>query len=845
MKIIIVICLLSCLLIGCKDKAGKNQPFRNHNLPTDERVELLLGQLTISEKINLLCAGADSIPRLGIPAYNWWNECLHGVARAGQATVFPKPINLGCTWDTALVKQISTAISDEGRAKYHQTLTEKGYTERYEGITFFSPTLNISRDPRWGRNDETFSEDPLLTSSMGVSFIQGLQGDHPKYLKTVATAKHFVANNEEDRRHAGSSNVDEKSLREYYFPAFKKAVIEGKTTSVMGAYNALNDVPCCANSFLLTTILREEWGFDGVVMSDGSAVEKIFTHHEYANSEAEGAAKALLAGCDMSLRDEYRSTLQQALEQKFITEEDIDISLKRVLKLRFRLGMFDDPEIVPYANIPYSIVECNEHQQLALEAAQKSILLLKNDDILPIQKNKKQKIALIGKAAKEIYFGDYSGESIHGKSLFDGLSDKIEGTNIELLYATEQDLIKPIDAEFFQREEQYEYEGRNGLMAEIFENSNLEGIPAFIRPVDNIDVYWRHLAPEGITNMDNFSIRWKGHLIPPKTGIYNFYLTSDDGIRLYIDGKLVVDAWNQSDVNIKQSFEVSELRKHDFVFEYCERGSMAGVSLSWELPKKSNQSSISQVVKDADVAVVFFRDTGGNEGKDRTTLKIQEEQLQLLKEVVSVNPNTVAIISSTTPLILNWVNDNIPAIIYSWIPGQAEGMALADILLGDANPSAKSSVTFFANEDELPPIDDYHMQNGRSYQFFKGEVLYPFGHGLSYTTFKYSDLKVTKLESEEKIILQFELKNTGAFAGDEVSQCYLIHPDSELKKLIGFTRVSLKPDESKTIHIAVDKSQLAIWEKLKWSVKNGIYKLQVGSSSEEIQLKKDLEVPIR
>ncbi|MDR3218838.1 MAG: glycosyl hydrolase family 3, partial [Dysgonamonadaceae bacterium] len=301
-----------------------------------ERVKLLQNQLSIEEKIDLLCANAPAIPRLGIPAYDWWNECLHGVARAGKATVFPKPIGLGSMWDTKLVKRITTAVSDEARAKYHKVLREKGYSPRYEGITFFSPTLNIVRDPRWGRTSESFSEDPYLTGETGAAFIEGLQGDNPDYLKLVATPKHFVANNEENRRRNGSAEVDELSLREYFFPAFRKSIEKSKATSVMGAYNALNGVPCCANPFLLTEVLRNEWGFNGIVMSDGTAVRRISTDHKYQPSYEKGAAAALKAGCDMSLGDEYRDGLRYAYREGLVTTDDIDKAVERVLTLRFR-----------------------------------------------------------------------------------------------------------------------------------------------------------------------------------------------------------------------------------------------------------------------------------------------------------------------------------------------------------------------------------------------------------------------------------------------------------------------------------------------------------------------------
>ncbi len=816
--------------------------FRNTSKSIDERMNALMRELTTPEKINLLCADADSIPRLGIPAYNWWNECLHGIARAGKATVFPKPINLSCTWDTALVKQIAAAISDEGRAKYHKTLDDKGYTERYEGITFFSPTLNISRDPRWGRNDETFGEDPYLNSLMGLVFVQGIQGNHPEYLKAVATPKHFVANNEEDRRHSGSATVDMKSLREYYFPAFKTAINKGKATSVMGAYNALNGVPCCANPFLLTQVLRNEWGFNGVVMSDGSAVKKIYTHHHYADSEVEGAAKALLAGCDMSLRDEYNSTLQQALDQQLINIEDINQAVKRVLKLRFRLGMFDPPERVPFSQLPYNIVECEKHRLLALEAARKSILLLKNETVLPLPADKKLTIAVIGAAAKEVYFGDYSGRSSSAVSLLDGIKTKKQNREFELLYASDEEVVSAIDSKYFQREKKYEYEGRYGLMAQFFDNAELKGEPVYQKPVSQINHQWGWQSPDKIKNPDNFSIRYIAFLVPPVSGTYNFYLAADDGARLYLDDKLVVDAWEKQ-VKVKKVIDLVKGKKYKFVFEYCERGKKAFTDLSWEIPVKEKQNSIEKIANKADYAIVFIRDAGGSEGQDRKTLNMQPEQLDLFKKVRKINPNTIAVISSSTPLAINWIKDSVPAILYSWIPGQAEGQALADILFGDYNPSAKASVTFFADENELPPIDSYDITKGRTYKYFKGNILFPFGYGLSYTQFDYKKLTVNteNLIPRGVIAVECEIKNTGNRYGEEIVQCYIKnHKNNEEAlplTLAGFKRIKLNTGKSKKVRFTLSTDQLKIWKNGKWQIEKGEYDIFIGRSSTDIALK--------
>ncbi|MBR2498053.1 MAG: glycoside hydrolase family 3 C-terminal domain-containing protein [Parabacteroides sp.] len=481
--------------------------------PIKQQVSSVMKDLTVEEKIDILCAKAPAIERHSMPAYDWWSECLHGVARAGKATVFPKPIALGSMWDTALLNEIAVAISDEARAKYHAALAEKGYTNRYEGLTFFSPTLNIARDPRWGRTAECFSEDPHLTSQMGVAFIKGLQSEKEGHLKLVATSKHFVANNEENRRNDGSADVDELSLREYYLPAFEASVKEGKVASFMSAYNALNGVPCTANSFLLEDVLRKEWGFDGVTISDGSAVEKIYTHHKYKSNLAEASAAALLAGCNMSLRDEYRQGLRDAFAQKLIQEKDLDEAVKKVLELRVRLGMFDS-FASPYADIPMSVVECEKHRQLAQEAAEKSIILLKNNGLLPIQYENKS-IALIGNAFNKVYYGDYSGIPDHNPTLFEVLKEKIgDKANLKWVsdFAEEEEVIP---SNCFLREAKYEYEGRLGLTGEYFNNPDLEGEALFKQHDLTLDISTDR--KEFASNTTGISAKWHSALVAPET----------------------------------------------------------------------------------------------------------------------------------------------------------------------------------------------------------------------------------------------------------------------------------------------------------------------------------------
>lgn len=668
--------------------------------------DITVETLTTEEKIDLLCADAPAIGRLGVMRYDWWSEALHGVARAGKATAFPKPIGMGATWDVNLVHRIGAAISDEARAKYSKSLRENGYSKRQYGLTFFSPTLNIGRDPRWGRTSECFSEDPLLTSDMGVAFIKGMQGDDPYYLKTVATAKHFVANNEENRRLGGSASVDKLSLNEYYFPAFRAAVERGKVASIMGAYNALNGIPCCASPWLLTDVLRHQWGFNGVVISDGSAVDKICSRHHYTQTKAEAAAVALKAGCDMSLRDEYRQGLRDALKLGLVTVADIDIAVKRVLDLRKRLGINSPDDYSPYSGIPYSVVESEEHRHLALEAAEKSIVLLKNEgNLLPLKLDGKPRIALIGDAFRTTYYGDYAPNPEHNLTLFDCLSSELKGK-------------------------------------------------AHLR--------W-------IRTKNAQSVLSKKLLSQPTEKAY-------DGI-----------------VSLYNNREQEKAEAYD------------------------NPDSLVSVVRSSDIAVLYIRDDNSSEGRDRKTLNLSESQLELIRTVCKANRNTILLLGSGTTNILTSVAHLPKSILSVWIAGEGEAQAIANVLIGRISPSGKTSMTYYADERQLPALDDYDVTHGRSYQYFRGAVLYPFGFGLSYTTFEYSRPTIYH-EANGEYTAMVDVKNTGKMAADEVVQCYASCPEwqkSGLKRrLVAYSRVNLKAGERKTISLPIPHAQLCRYDSI-------------------------------
>ncbi len=671
---------------------------------------------------------------------------------------------------------------------------------------------------------------------MGSAFIQGLQGDDPNYLKLVATSKHFVANNEENRRNDGSADVDEISLREYYLPAFEQSIREGGSTSVMSAYNALNGTPCTASSFLLNDLLREEWGFDGVVMSDGSAVAKIFTHHHFASTPAKGAAMALLAGCDMSLRDEYRDGLREAYVQQLITDTDIDRALARVLTLRERLGMFDPDTKVSYSQIPESVIECEAHQQLALEAARKSIILFKNDSsLLPLKKEKKQKIALIGEAFHVNYYGDYSGMPQHESTLYKEINER--AGNCEFIWISEMKGAGLVPSSAFRRSEKYADVGVVGLTGEYFSSSDLSGKPFLERNDHTIN----HKLNKDTGIASKFktahSIRWTSNIVSDKSGMHTFTFEGMGSVRIKISGKEI--PFDQSTGVF--SYILTQGKPIPFSIEFTNISDDSPVSLMWEQPREENSLTPAKLAESCDAAIIFIRDDGGAEGRDRDSLSLSSLHSELIKEISRVNKNTILILGSSTPLILTSVVPQVGALLNSWIAGQRESEALSEILFGEVNPSGKSPVTFFTDESQLPAIDSYDVRSGRSYQYFKGDVLFPFGYGLSYTTFHYGQPEIAKkvINPNDEIKVSVEISNTGEYDGEEVVQCYATNARWQMsglqKKLISFKRVSIPKGQKKRVEFTIPAKELSRWNTQKqcWEVEPGRYALHVVRNSKE------------
>lgn len=828
-------------------QAQSGYTFQNPNLPTEVRVNDLLTRLTIEEKITLLQSTSGEISRLKMDKYYHGNEGLHGVVKGGRFTVFPQAIALAATWNPDLIFTVASTISDEARAKwnfYNQGKDQKEVFTDY--LTLWSPTINMARDPRWGRTPETYGEDPFLTGKIAVSFIKGLQGNDDKYLKVVATPKHFAANNKEENRFSCNAVISEKTLREYYFPAFQACITEGQAASIMSSYNAINGIPSSANPWLLNTVLRDEWGFKGYVVSDCGAVANLEKSHHFVKTKTEAAKAAIEAGLDLECGDDvYKDYLYAAYKAGLVTQETIDKAAGRVLASRFKLGIFDSVENNPYAKISPDVIGSKKHQELAIETSRQSIVLLKNqNNVLPLHQSEIKKIAVVGFNANDVVFGDYSGlPVITPVSPLQGILNKV-GKDVAVTYIpwkTTSKNLNLIDADYLSNSKNKE----KGLFAEYFTNKLLEGT-AKTRTDKTVNFDPVNLPPDPYTSTPHKSIRWTGFIKPTFSGTYKIGVNSDDGVRLWLNNKLVVDEWHNRGATTDQvEIDMKEGQEYAIKLEYFDNGSDAICQLLWEVPGKINEDFYAEDKKKAAesdyvIAVMGINKSIEREGTDRTTLDLPEDQTNYLKELYAVNKNVIVVLVAGSSLSINWIDENIPAIVEAWYPGESGGTAIADVLFGDYNPAGRLPFTFYKSIADLPPMDDYEIANGRTYMYFKGKALYPFGYGLSYTKFEYSAMKI-KMEGE-KLIISTTIKNTGNYKGDEVVQLYYKDEFTQrsLKQLIGFNRISLDIGESKAVQFEVTKDNLHFWdEKTRgWKFRNGNYDFMLGASSADLRLHK-------
>ncbi|MBI4894000.1 MAG: glycoside hydrolase family 3 C-terminal domain-containing protein [Acidobacteria bacterium] len=804
--------------------------YKNPDAPLEARVADLVSRMTVQEKVAQMQNAAPAIPRLGVPAYNWWNECLHGVARAGRATVFPQAIGLAAAFDAGLMNRAAVAISDEARAKHHE-FERRGKRGIYQGLTFWTPNINLFRDPRWGRGMETYGEDPYLTGTLAAAFIKGLQGDDPKYLKVVATAKHFaVHSGPESERHTFDAQVSERDLRESYLPQFERAVKEGGAWSVMCAYNRLYGEAACASPRLLETILRKEWGFRGYVVTDCGAVDDIYRRHKVAATKAEASALAVKAGTDLDCGNEFQA-LNEAVAKGLAAEKDLDVAVKRLFEARFRLGMFDPPERVKWAKIPYSVNDSAAHGALALEAARKSMVLLKNEGgALPLKKGLKT-LAVIGPNAAEVevMLANYNGDPTAPVTPLEGIRRKV-GAQTKVLYARGCDWAPGMPAfETVPAAALFHDEGgmrKAGLKGEYFDKARFaaEQAPVFTRVDAQVNFKWWDGSPRKDLKDDDFGVRWTGQLVAPVSGTYRLGASGFNGFELYLDGNRVARFYHPDERGYGYGEVKLEAGKaYGLRLESHHALNDADIRLVWQKPGEDLEGEALKAARAADAVVMVLglspRLEGeqmsvpveGFAGGDRVTLGLPKVQDELLAQVLAVGKPVVVVLMNGSAVAAKLAWERAPAVLEAWYPGQAGGTAIADVLFGDYNPGGRLPVTFYESEKQLPAFNNYDMA-GRTYRFFQGEPLWAFGHGLSYTKFTYGKLAMAeRLPPGQELRVSVEVANAGRVPGEEVVQVYVTRvgaAGAPLRTLAGYARVALKPGERKTVPFTVEAKML-------------------------------------
>ncbi len=808
----------------------KSYPMWDPSLPIEQRVNDVVSRLTLEEKVKQMLNATPAIPRLGIPAYDWWNETLHGVARTPfRVTSYPQAIGMAATWDTTSLYRMAGYSALEGRA-IHNKAIELGRTrERYLGLTYWTPNINIFRDPRWGRGQETYGEDPFLTAMLARAFVHGLQGDDPKYLKAAACAKHFaVHSGPEPSRHVDNFNPSAYDLWDTYLPAFRELVTKANVAGVMCAYNAVNTQPCCANDLLMNDILRKQWKFTGYVTSDCWAIDDFFKYHKTHKDSVTAAVDGVMHGTDIECGTSVYYTLYNGVKNGLIKEEQLDVSLRRLFTIRYRLGMFDPVSMVKYAQTPFSVLESPEHKAHALKMAQQSIVLLKNENnTLPLSK-KIKKIAVIGPNADNSIsiLGNYNGIPSAVVTALQGIKDKL-GKDIEVIYEKAVNFTNDTLLAYADISDQYNWGGKQGFKAEYFNNRELKDAP-IVRMESKVDNFWQEGA--GVTDdirANNFSARYTTSFTAVKDGDITFEVEADDGYRFLINDKEALNAWQRNRWGARTyKLQTKKDSVYKIVLEYWQGEGKANVRLRAGNFEKTNFTALVNRIKAVD-AIVYVGgispqlegeemrvDFPGFNGGDRTTIQLPVVQTELMKSLKATGKPVVFVMMTGSAIAIPWENENVPAIINAWYGGQSAGTAIADVLFGDSNPSGRLPVTFYKSDSDLPGFSDYSMNN-RTYRYFKGEALYPFGYGLSYTTFKYDELKVpATVRKGKNVTASVQVTNTGKMDGEEVAQLYLQHQNQTgripIKALKGFKRILLKKGESKIINFELTPEELSL-----------------------------------
>ncbi|HXR32748.1 MAG TPA: glycoside hydrolase family 3 C-terminal domain-containing protein [Verrucomicrobiae bacterium] len=815
-----------------------NAPYLNPALPIDQRVNDLISRMTLEEKASQLVNQARAIPRLQVPAYDWWSESLHGVLLNGT-TEFPEPIGLASTFDVPAIHTMAVVISTEGRIKHVQAV-RAGHSDIFEGLDFWAPNINIFRDPRWGRGQETYGEDPFLTARMGVAFVTGMQGDDPRYYRTISTPKHYaVHSGPETTRHTADVTISKHDMLDTYLPAFRATVTEGKADSVMCAYNSINGQPACANEFLLEDQLRGKWGFQGYVVSDCEAVRNIFNGHHFKPTQAEASAISLQRGMDNECIDFTAKVTDDhdyapyvaAVKQGFLKESEIDVALRRLFTARMKLGMFDPPEMVPYTKIDEKLLDGPEHRTLARKLANESIVLLKNDGILPL-KTSGVKIAVVGPLADQtpVLLGNYNGIPTHTVSVLDGLRAEFPGAQIRYVPGT-QFLSKeasPVPAGLLSTD------GQPGVHANYYSLNDMFALlgtaappsPLASRIEPGLGLSTGSLPPE-VAGKNLVVVVWEAILTPHATGDYNFGLRGDGFFRVSLNGTPVTMAFNTNGAETKLGrVHFEEGKTYALKVEYgLNQHASEAPRLVWSKREPHPAPEAIAAAKDADVVVAVLGITSelegeemlvsedGFKGGDRTSLDLPKPEQDLLEGVASAGKPVVVVLLNGSALSVNWAKEHASAILEAWYPGEEGGAAIAQTLAGVNNPSGRLPVTFYTGVDQLPPFEDYAMAN-RTYRYFTGTPLYPFGYGLSYSKFAYSNVKLSgkELRAGDPLNVDADVKNTSQQEGDEVVELYLTFPKlpgAPIRALRGFTRVHIRAGETTHVRLALNPRDLS------------------------------------
>jgi beta-glucosidase len=804
-------------------------PFWNYKLSFEERVNDLVNRLTLEEKVAQMLNATPAIPRLGIPAYDWWNEVLHGVARTQyRVTVFPQAIAMAATWDTNSLAMMADYAALEGRAIHNKAIEANRTGDRYVGLTYWTPNINIFRDPRWGRGQETYGEDPFLTGTMAKAFVRGLQGDDPKYLKAAACAKHFaVHSGPEPTRHVDNFNPSTYDLWDTYLPAFRELVTNAHVAGVMCAYNAVNTQPCCGNDLLMNDILRNQWKFTGYVTSDCWAVDDFYKYHKTHKDATSSAVDAVMHGTDVECGQTVYKTLVDAVRSGLIKEEQLNVSLRRLFTIRFRLGMFDPPSMVKWAQTPASVLESPEHKAHSLKMAQQSIVLLRNENnTLPLSK-KVKKIAVVGPNTDNSVsvLGNYNGIPSQIVTALQGIKNK-GGNDAEVIYEKGINFTNDTLLVYADVSNQYSYDGKQGFKAEYFNNKELKG-DAITQSEEKLDHSWQEgQAVAGDITAANFSARYTTNFTATKDGDITFELDGDDGYRLLINDKEQINTWTKNRFGARTyKLNTKKDSTYKLVVEYWQGEGKANIRLRAGNYERTDFNALANRIKDAD-AIIYVGgispqlegeemrvDYPGFNGGDRTSIMLPKVQTELMKVLKTTGKPVIFVMMTGSAIAIPWESENIPAIINAWYGGQSAGTAIADVLFGDYNPAGRLPVTFYKSDSDLPDFGSYSMEN-RTYRYFKGDPLYGFGYGLSYTSFHYDRLKVpATVAAGKKVTISARVTNTGKRDGEEVVQLYVSNKNKTIKApvkaLKGFKRIFLKAGETRIIQFELSPQDLS------------------------------------